>query len=387
MKTGVVVLGSTGSVGETALRVLRQHADRFEVVGLAAGRRVERLAEQIREFSPQAVSVGREEDARALGEAFPGLEVHSGPGGPVALVERPSSRTVIAAIVGARGLAATYRAVQLGRRVALANKEALVMAGGLMMDAARRSGAELLPVDSEHCAVFQCLKGESVRHVRRILLTASGGALREHPLDALASATVEQVLAHPTWKMGPKITVDSATMMNKGLEVIEAHHLFATPLERIDVLLHPQSLVHSLVEFEDGSVLAQLATTDMALPVQYALTYPARLPGVLERLDLATSPPLCFSEPDPVRYPCLGLARHAAARSGAHAVALNAANEVAVQAFLDERLTYGAIPGLIEDVLAATDAAAPASLEEVYEVDAASRRMAVEVAARVGDRP
>lgn len=384
MSTGVVVLGSTGSVGETTLRVLRMHADKFRLAGLAAGRRVERLAEQIREFRPEAVSVERSEDARTLRQAFPGLQVFEGTSGPVQLVELSGVRIVMAAIVGAQGLAATYRAVQLGLRVALANKEALVMAGGLMMDAAHRSGAELLPVDSEHCAVFQCLKGESVRHVRKILLTASGGALRDRPLEGIEKATVEEVLAHPTWKMGPKITVDSATMMNKGLEVIEAHHLFAVPLDRIGVLLHPQSLIHSMVEFEDGSVLAQIAATDMALPVQYALTYPARLPGVLDYLDFAKGPALSFSEPDPQRYPCLGLAREAAASSGAHSVALNAANEVAVAAFLEERLAYGNIPRVIETVLYATPEAAPGTLEEVYALDAEARIRAAEALGQEG---
>ncbi len=384
MSTGVVLLGSTGSVGETALKVLRLHPDAFHVVGLAAWRRVERLAEQVREFRPRAVSVGRAEDARRLREAFPGLEVHSGPDGAVRLVEHSEGHTVVAAIVGSRGLASTYRAVQLGRRVALANKEALVMAGRLMMEAAHRSGAELLPVDSEHCAVFQCLKAESPRHVRRILLTASGGALRDLPREALPEARLEQVLAHPTWRMGRKITVDSATMMNKGLEVIEAHHLFGVPLGRISVVIHPQSLVHSMVEYEDGSVLAQLAATDMAMPVQYALTYPARLPGAIPFLDLAAGPALTFSEPDPLRYPCLGLAREAAARSEGHAIALNAANEVAVQAFLDGRIRFGALPGVIRGVLERTPDATPSGLEEIYGADDSARRRAEALVARAG---
>lgn len=384
MSRGVAVLGSTGSVGATTLRVIRHLGrDAFRVVGLAAGHRVEVLEEQIREFDPLLVSVRSPQDAAALREKFPRCEVLSGPAGACAVASMGEAATVVAAIVGAGGLEPTYRAVLKGKRVALANKEALVMAGRFVVEASRRTGAELLPVDSEHCAVFQCLRGESVSHVRKILLTASGGSLRSHPLESLKSATVEEVLNHPTWKMGRKITVDSATMMNKGLEIIEAHHLFQVDLGRIDVLLHPQSLVHSLVEFEDGSVMAQLAATDMALPVQYSLTYPARMPGTLEFLDLATSPDLTFSRPDPLRFPCLALARRAAESSEVHTIALNAANEVAVEAFLSGRIRYGDIAAVIEGVLQDTEGTRLGTLEEVFERDAWAREMAW---LRVGER-
>ncbi len=381
--TGVVVLGSTGSVGETALRVLEQHAERFYVVGLAAGKRVKRLAEQIAKFKPLAVSVTRAEDATLLKERFKEVEVYSGPEGPVRLAERPEARTVVAAIVGSQGLPSTFRAVQMGRRLALANKETLVMAGRLVFDAARKSGAELLPVDSEHCAIFQCLQGEKASSARRLILTASGGALRDLPLKALPEATVEQVLRHPTWKMGRKITVDSATMMNKGLEIIEAHHLFKVPMEQIGVLIHPQSVVHSMVEFRDGSLIAQMASPDMALPVQFALTYPERVEGMVAPLDLAKGPPLTFFEASANRYPCLALAREAASTSEAHAITLNAANEVAVQAFLDGKLRFGEMAGLISGVLDETEARAPGAVNEVLELDATARRLAHERLARI----
>ncbi len=376
MSVGVSILGSTGSVGETTLRVIRHLSGSFHVVGLAAGRRIEVLVNQVREFSPRLVSVAAEEDAALLRREFPGLEVVHGTHGSTMVAEMPEARIVMAAIVGAEGLAPTYRAVQKGKRVALANKEALVMAGRLMMDAARRSGAEMLPVDSEHCAVFQCVRGENKRQIRRILLTASGGSLRDAPLEELESAPVDRVLQHPTWKMGRKITVDSATMMNKGLEVIEAHHLFDVPLDRIGVLLHPQSIVHSMVEYVDGSMMAQLATADMALPVQYALTYPFRNSGVQDFLDLAAIRALDFAEVDAVRFPCLALARQAALTSEAHTIGMNAANEEAVAAFLAGAIPFGQIHRVIAKVLDGTAPSSASGLEQVLAFDAAGRQAA-----------
>jgi len=381
MSVGVAILGSTGSVGTTTLKVMEHLGDGYHVAGLVAGRRLDDLEGQIRRFRPSLVSVASEPDARDLSRRCGGVEVLHGPEGASAVAEMDDAHVVMAAIVGASGLLPTYRAVLKGKRVALANKEALVMAGRFMMDAARRNGAEMLPVDSEHCAVFQCLKGESVRQVRSILLTASGGALRDRDPSTLESVTVEDVLNHPTWDMGPKITVDSATMMNKGLEVIEAHHLFSVPLGKIRVLLHPQSIVHSMVEFDDGSVMAQLATTDMALPVQYALTYPARMPGCLEAIDFSETSTLTFREPEPAKFPCLDLARRAAETSEGHTIALNAANEEAVQAFLDGRLPYGRIACVIEGVLEGQEDVRLGSFDDIVPVDAAARgaaRMAIE---------
>jgi 1-deoxy-D-xylulose-5-phosphate reductoisomerase len=376
MSVGVSILGSTGSIGETALRVIRHLSGSFHVTGLSAGRNIRRLAEQVREFQPMAVSVAGLEDAAELKRQIPGLEVLYGTYGATAVAEMPEARVVVAAIVGSEGLAPTFRAVQKGKRVALANKESLVMAGRLVMDAARRSGAEILPVDSEHCAVFQCVRGESPKHVRRIILTASGGSMRDASLHELEAAPKEQVLSHPTWKMGRKITVDSATMMNKGLEVIEAHHLFGIPIDSISVVMHRQSVVHSLVEFVDGSLMAQLASADMALPVQYALTYPLRRPGLQSFVDLAAVKNLSFDEPDPRRYPCLSLARQAALTSEAHTIAMNAANEVAVAAFLDGYIPFGAIPRLIAKVLESTVPTAPAELERVLALHRAATEQA-----------
>lgn len=387
MSTGLSILGSTGSVGETALRVIRHLEGQFHVVGLAAGRGVKRLAEQVEEFHPSIISVEREEDAAELHRRFPRLEVVHGTHGATLVAEAPEARTVVAAIVGAQGLAPTYRAVQKGKRVALANKEALVMAGRLMMEASRHSGAELLPVDSEHCAVFQCVRGENKRQIRRIVLTASGGSLRDSPLSAIENAPLEKVLAHPTWKMGRKITVDSATMMNKGLEIIEAFHLFEVPLDRIGVLIHPQSIVHSMVEYLDGSMMAQLATADMALPVQYALTYPARSPGVQDFLDLAALGTLTFREADLARYPCLQIARQAADTSEAHTIAMNAANEESVGAFLAGRIPFGGIHRCIARVMDKVASSTPSGLEEVLAFDTAARALARQELERAGGRP
>jgi len=378
MSTGVSILGSTGSVGETTLRVLSHLGDSFHVVG---------LAEQVRTVHPLLVSVAAEEDARRLRRDFPEVNVVHGSHGATMVAEMPEAQVVMAAIVGAEGLAPTYRAVQKGKRVALANKEALVMAGRLMMEAARRSGAEMLPVDSEHCAVFQCVRGESKRQIRRIILTASGGSLRDVPLEDVDAAPLEAVLEHPTWKMGRKITVDSATMMNKGLEVIEAHHLFDAPLDRISVVLHPQSIVHSMVEFVDGSVMAQLATADMALPVQYALTYPVRCPGVQDFLDLTAVRALSFVEVDPARYPCLDLARQAAATSEAHVIAMNAANEEAVSAYLEGLVPFGQIHRTIARVLDRIVPGAPSDLEQVLALDGDGRRSAQRELACVRSAP
>ena len=372
MKKGVSVLGSTGSVGTTTLEVLRRLSSTYRVVGLAAGRRVELLEEQINEFKPLVVSVGLEKDAARLKKKFPKVEVMHGRSGAVEVAGVGEADVVVAAIVGGEGLAPTYRAVSAGKRVALANKEALVMAGRIMMAAAKRSGAELLPVDSEHCAIFQCLQGERLDRVRRIILTASGGALRDRPLKRLASAKVEEVLEHPTWKMGAKITVDSATMVNKGLEIIEAHHLFGLPLDKIDVMIHPQSIVHSMVEFQDGSVICQMATPDMALPVQYAITYPLRVRRE-DSLDLANLAPLTFSAPDPKRFPCLGLFRRAANASEAHVVALNAANEVAVNAFLKGGIGFGGIRSMLEDAVSSCEHGRFTDIEEVFEADHEAR--------------
>jgi len=357
---GVTVLGSTGSVGVSTLDVLDRHRDRFRVVALTANRDSRRMAEQCRLHQPD-VAVMVDADAavqlRALLSDMPGCpEILSGAGGLDQVAAMPEAQYVMAAIVGAAGLPPTLAAARAGKRLLLANKESLVVAGALLMRAMDESGAELLPIDSEHNAIFQCLppnfaEGLPSVGVERILLTASGGPLRDWPLDRLALVTPEQACAHPTWSMGRKISVDSATMMNKGLEVIEACWLFGTDTDRIQVVVHPQSVIHSLVQYQDGSVLAQLGNPDMRTPIAHALGWPGRLDAGVAALDLFEVAHLDFEQPDLERFPCLGLAVQAARQGGTAPVILNAANEVAVAAFLDRRIDLSGIAAIVDGAL------------------------------------
>lgn len=370
--TRVVVLGSTGSVGRQTLDVIRAHPDRFQVTGLAAGQNTQLLAEQVAEFGPAMVCCA---DPDGLRQRLP---VASRPQ-PVSLSEMasdPGADIVVAAIVGAEGLAPTLAALSAGKPVALANKEAMVMAGHLVAAAAEKGGGELRPVDSEHSAIWQCLGGRDKSEVRRLLITASGGALRDLTIEEVQMVTPERALEHPTWLMGPRITIDSATLFNKGLEVIEARWLFGVPLERIDVVMHRESIVHSMVEMTDGSILAQLSTPDMRLPIQYALTYPERVALDLPPVDFARIGSLNFGEPDLERYPCLGLALAAGRHGGSSPAALAAADEVAVGAFLAREIPFGDIPRLLSATLEAHTAIASPCLEEVMAADAWARRFA-----------
>jgi 1-deoxy-D-xylulose-5-phosphate reductoisomerase len=385
---GVTVLGSTGSIGRSTLDVLARHPDRFRAVALTAHRDVDGLAAQCLAARPDYAVMADAASAAALRDrlAAVGLptRVLEGPAGLCEVCELPEVRFVMAAIVGAAGLMPTLAAARAGKRVLLANKEALVMAGPLFTAAVRAGGAEVLPIDSEHNAVFQCLPprfadGLDGVGVRRILLTASGGPFRATPLEALGNVTPEQACAHPNWSMGRKISVDSATMMNKGLEVIEAHWLFGAAVDRIDVVLHPQSVVHSLVEYTDGSVLAQLGNPDMRTPIAHALGWPERLESGVPALNLLEVGRLDFEEPDHARFPCLGLAYAALRQGGAAAAVLNAANEVAVQAFLDGRLGFRAIPAVISEVMSRSAADAPADLEALLAVDAEARQLAGQI--------
>jgi 1-deoxy-D-xylulose-5-phosphate reductoisomerase len=373
---GLSILGSTGSVGCNVLRVVDAFPDRFRVFGLAAGGNVEKLAEQVARYRPQVVSVATaaagEDLARRVDVS--GLRVGVGEGGSVAVATHPDARLVVAAAVGAVGLVPTYRALEAGKDVALANKETLVMAGELMVAQARARGGRLLPIDSEHCALHQCLDGRSPAEVRRLVLTASGGPFRTRARETFASITPAEALNHPTWSMGRKITIDSATLMNKGLEVIEARWLFDVPPSRIDVLIHPQSVVHSMVEFVDGTVLAQLGVTDMRLPIQYALSHPERWDAAIPGMDWGKAMRLDFDVPDRERFPCLALAYEALEKGGSVAATLNAANEEAVSAFLEGRVPFNAIPDTIREVIDARPAAAIATLEDVLEADAQARR-------------
>lgn len=372
----IAILGSTGTIGVQALEVLSQ-LDTYEVVALAAGRNVERLAEQIRQYRPKLVGVADEEARRALRELVPGerVDIVVGDEGLVACAAYPSD-VVLNAVVGARGILPALAAVGRGARLALANKECLVAAGDLILRAMRDAGGEIVPLDSEHCALHQCLRSGRPEEVLRLVLTASGGPFRSWPKARMAEVTVRDALRHPNWNMGQKITIDSATMMNKGLEVIEAHHLFAVSYDKIAVLVHPESIVHSMVEFVDGSMVAQLATADMRLPIQYAITYPERLPAPWPRLNLASVGALHFEEPDLDKFPCLRLAVEAGRAGGIAPCVLNAANEVAVDAFLREKIPFLRIPEVVQAVLERVPNEAPQSVDDVLRADGQARRLA-----------
>lgn len=379
----VTILGATGSVGANTLSVIGEHRERFRVVALAAGRNADLLARQARDFRPEFVAVADPGSYAALKAGLAGTGIEAA-AGPEAVVEaaRRDAEWVMAAIAGAAGLESTLAAVERGAVVALANKESLVCAGELMMAAARASGSTILPVDSEHNAIFQVFDTQCRDAVRRLILTASGGPFRSASREDMASVRPAEALKHPNWDMGAKITIDSATMMNKGLELIEARHLFAMSGDAIDILVHPQSIVHSMVEYADGSVLAQLGTPDMRTPIAVALAWPERLSVTGERLDLAAIGRLDFEPPDPERFPALALARQALERGGTEPAALSAANEVAVAAFLSERIGFLQIAEIAGDTVAAMGSGRLAGLDDVRSTD----REAREVAGRLVDR-
>ncbi len=376
----IAILGSTGSIGRSTFSVVEAHPDKFSVVSIAAGRNVQAAFEQGRQWKPKLVSVAGESDAKNLAEQFkkagiPGIDVVHGPTGNVAVATHPEVDFVVSAIVGVAGLEATYEAVRAGKTVGLANKECLVAAGELITAEARRQNKPLLPIDSEHNAVHQCLRGGRMNEVERIWLTASGGPFLHLPKAKFSSITVEQALNHPTWKMGRRITIDSATLMNKGFEVIEACRLFNLPADRIGVIVHPQSTIHSMVEFIDGSLLAQLSVTDMRLPILYALTHPERIESDM-RFPVMDLRNLEFAPPDMEKFPCLRLAYEAGRAGGAKTVALNAADEVAVAAFLERRIGFQEIPEIIEAVLAETESTKLESISKVLEADVQARQAA-----------
>lgn len=367
-------MGSTGSIGESALRVVAAFPKRFRIIGLAAQTKVERLLEQARLFAVDRVAVADQKAAQqALQMAPAGLKVQVGPAGLEELAALPNADTVLVAVVGLAGLFPVLAALRQGTDVALATKEVLVAAGKKVMAAARATGARILPVDSEHNAIFQCLGDQGAERVRRLMLTASGGPFAHKPHLDLEKVTVGEALKHPRWNMGRKVTVDSATMMNKGLEIIEAHWLFGMPLEHITVVMHPESIVHSMVEFKDGNILAQLSVSDMRFAIQSALTWPERLDGGLPALDLARLGMLHFSAPDEARFPCLRLARMAAGTGGTMPAILNAANEMAVQEFLNGKLSFPGIWRTVEQVLARHTALADPDLPDILAADSWAR--------------
>ena len=381
MRKRLAILGATGSVGVSTLKIVEDFPDRFEVAALAAGRNTELLAGQVRRFRPRVVSVIDERAAADLAGRLGGIDVEilTGPAGAARVAAGEGVDLVVSAFVGATGLEPTWAAIEAGHDVALANKEVLVMAGELVMTHARRRNVRILPVDSEHAAVHQCLAGQRREDVRRVLLTASGGPFRTTPRERLREVTPAQALRHPNWDMGPKITVDSASLMNKGLEMIEARWLFDLPPDAIDVVIHPQSIVHSLVEFIDGSVMAQLGVPDMRGPIAYALALPERLPLSMERLDLTRVGTLTFEPPDLEKFPALGLASRALRDGGTQPAVLNAANEAAVGAFLEGKIAFTAIP---ETIRRAMDAHTARPLKEIGDAIAADA-WAREHAARV----
>ena len=402
----VLIMGSTGSIGTQALEIIRNNKDKFKAVGLTCRSRVDSLIEQIREFAPEAVSVGNAEDAARVQAEFPDITVYYGDAGLVEIAQMDCD-IVLNSLMGISGLAPTYKAIDCGRDIALANKETLVAGGALVTDLCRQNGVRLLPVDSEHSAIFQCLEGNGGsacgrayrepdgaidRPVRRILLTASGGPFRGRSLEEMRDVTIEQALNHPKWSMGSKITIDSATMMNKGLEVIEARWLFDVPADKIDVHVHPESIVHSMVEFCDGSVMAQMGLPDMKIPISLALNYPDRMkligdfdpeasdaPGA-GALDLfTTGANLTFEKPDRKVFRCIDLAYAALKEGGAAPVVMNGANEALVAMFLSGKIGFLDIPETIEKVMDAADFAAPATVDEILHIDREARRMAAEL--------
>jgi len=369
----LAILGSTGSIGQSTLAVVAAHPEDFTVAALAAGHNVEALTEQIRRFRPALVSVQDEAAARKLQEYFPGNtgpEILWGPAGARAVAAYPAADLVLSAMVGAVGLEPTLAAIEAGKPVALANKETLVAAGSLVMAAAKERGVPLIPVDSEHSAIFQAVHGQRREDVKKLWLTASGGPFRTWSRERLAQATPAQALKHPNWNMGRKITIDSATLMNKALEVIEASVLFSLPVDQVEVYIHPQSIIHSLVEFVDGSVLAQLGVPDMRLPIAYALSFPRRLPTSGASLDLGQVAALTFEAPDVERFPGLKLGYEAARTGGTMPAVLNAANEVAVAAFLEGRLTFLGIPRMVAETMEAHSPEPLRSLSQVLQVHA-----------------
>ena len=374
----LTILGSTGSIGLSTLDVVRQHPEKFTVSCLAAGQDVTVLAAQIKEFMPDAVSVKDAESAKKLEALLEDYrpEIFYGIEGASAIAAADGSDMVVSAIVGAAGLVPTVNAIKAGKHIALANKETLVVAGQLVSDLVKKYNVRLLPVDSEHSAIFQSLEGHRTEDVERIILTASGGPFRNTPAVELKNVRLEQALKHPQWSMGAKITIDSATMMNKGLEVIEAHWLFNMPAEKIGVVVHPQSIIHSMVEYIDGCVIAQLGSPDMRAPIAYALSYPERCVSGIQKLDLVKTGTLTFEEPDMVRFPALGLAFDALKAGRTYPAVLNAANEIAVAAFLDKKIRFTDIAATVDKTMQAHQAYTPVELDEYLQADRWARETA-----------
>jgi 1-deoxy-D-xylulose-5-phosphate reductoisomerase len=373
----ISILGSTGSIGTSTLEVVRQHPEKFQVVALAAGSNVEKMIKQAQQFQPKTISMATKELAEQVARELPDtIRVVWGQDGLLEVATHNDATYVVSALVGSAGLEPTLAAIEAGKRIGLANKETLVTAGHLVMQKAQQYGVDILPIDSEHSAIFQCLHGEQRDEVSKIILTASGGAFRDFSREQLATATPEMALNHPNWAMGAKITIDTATMINKGLEVIEAHWLFSIPYEQIDVVVHPQSIIHSMVAFQDGAVMAQLGLPDMKVPIQYALSYPQRLPLNMPILSLTEIGQLTFYQPDITRFPCLQFAFEAGKAGGTMPTVLNAANEVAVKKFLHRQIPFLGIEAIIEKTVSNHISIAHPQLEEIQQADQWAREFA-----------
>jgi 1-deoxy-D-xylulose-5-phosphate reductoisomerase len=377
----IVILGSTGSIGVTALRVIRQNPEKYKVVGLTAGRNVRLLLRQIAEFKPKAVAVLQEKDKEWLKSEVQDqfIEVYSGEEGFVKVATIAESDIVISSIMGAAGLIPTFSAIKAGKDIALANKETMVMAGPIVVEEVKKRGVFIIPVDSEHSAIFQSIQGHPKDDIKRVILTASGGPFKDASLEEMANVTPEQALKHPNWKMGKKITIDSATMMNKGLEVIEARWLFDIPVDKIDILVHPQSIVHSMVEYKDGSIIAQLGVPDMSIPISYALSYPHHIENDLPSLELDKIKVLSFEKPDLKRFKCIRLAYEAIKIGGSMPAVMNGANEVAVEAFLRKEIGFLDIPDIIERVMSVHEPFPVDSIASVMEADRWARQKAEDI--------
>lgn len=377
----IAILGSTGSIGENTLKIVAHLKDQFRVVALAAHSNLDKLLPQIDRFHPQTVALFDKDKASELRRLRPGLEVLEGLEGICCVAAHPDAELTVSAMTGTLGLLPTIRAIESGKNVALANKEALVSGGKLVMELAQKKGVKILPIDSEHSAIFQCLVGESEREIKRIILTSSGGPFREKNYEQLQKVTVEEALNHPTWTMGPKVTIDSSTLMNKGLEVIEAHWLFGVPIEQIEVVVHPQSVIHSLVEFIDGSMIAQMSEPTMIVPIQYALTYPNRKPGLIPPYDFTKNPTLTFMSPDIHKFKCLKLAFEAIKWGKSYPCYMNAANEVLVHRFLQKQIRWSEIGDFLEKLMERHHPEEIVHVDQVLELDRRARGDAQEILA------
>lgn len=373
----IAILGSSGSIGQQTIQVVKQHPDKFRIVALAVNTNVAILEQQITELNPLAVAIANEQSAKIISAKFPKLKIYTGHQALTELVQLPEIDIIVSAVTGAAGILPTLKAIELGKKIALANKETLVVAGDLINQALKKYSNQLLPpIDSEHSAIWQCLNGEDRNKINKIIITCSGGAFKNFSQKELEVATAQDALKHPTWNMGNKITIDSATLMNKGFEVIEAHQLFDVPYEKIEVVIHPESIIHSMVEFVDGSIMAQLGAPDMRLPIQYSLSYPERLSNNFNKLDFKTLNSLTFKQPNFELFPCLTYAIEAGKTGGTMPAVLNAANEICVQAFLDNQLKFLDIAKIIKQAMDEHQLINNPSLEQILEVDSWARNFA-----------